>query len=177
MLSISGWLATVIGRKRFYMICVALFTVASLLCGFAWSLESLVLFRILQGLGGGGMATSRAVDPRRLLPAGEARPGLRALRRRRRRGAGDRADARRLDHRHLFLALGVPDQRADGPALAVAGRHAGQRALGRGGGAQGAAAARACASTMSASRWSRSGSARSNSCSTRASATTGSART
>jgi DHA2 family multidrug resistance protein len=58
VLAISGWLSTVIGRKRFYMICVAVFTLASLLCGFAWSLESLVLFRILQGLGGGGMATS-----------------------------------------------------------------------------------------------------------------------
>jgi len=58
VLAISGWLATVIGRKRFYMICVAVFTLASLLCGFAWSLESLVVFRILQGLGGGGMATS-----------------------------------------------------------------------------------------------------------------------
>jgi MFS family permease len=58
VLAISGWLSTVIGRKRFYMICVGIFTVASLLCGFAWSLESLVLFRILQGLGGGGMATS-----------------------------------------------------------------------------------------------------------------------
>ena len=58
VLSISGWLSTVIGRKRFYMICVATFTVSSLLCGFAWNLQSLVLFRILQGLGGGGMATS-----------------------------------------------------------------------------------------------------------------------
>jgi DHA2 family multidrug resistance protein len=58
VLSISGWLATVIGRKRFYMMCVATFTIASLLCGFAWSLEALVLFRILQGIGGGGMATS-----------------------------------------------------------------------------------------------------------------------
>lgn len=58
VLSISGWLSTVIGRKRFYMMCVATFTLASLLCGFAWNLESLVLFRILQGLGGGGMATS-----------------------------------------------------------------------------------------------------------------------
>ncbi|MCG2641587.1 MULTISPECIES: DHA2 family efflux MFS transporter permease subunit [Bradyrhizobium] len=58
VLSISGWLSTVIGRKRFYMICVATFSVASLLCGFAWNLEALVLFRILQGLGGGGMATS-----------------------------------------------------------------------------------------------------------------------
>lgn len=58
VLSISGWLSTVIGRKRFYMMCVATFSVASLLCGFAWNLQSLVLFRILQGLGGGGMATS-----------------------------------------------------------------------------------------------------------------------
>jgi MFS transporter, DHA2 family, multidrug resistance protein len=58
VLSISGWLSTVIGRKRFYMICVATFTFASLLCGFAWNLQSLVLFRILQGIGGGGMATS-----------------------------------------------------------------------------------------------------------------------
>ncbi|MBR0774635.1 DHA2 family efflux MFS transporter permease subunit [Bradyrhizobium diazoefficiens] len=58
VLSISGWLSTVIGRKRFYMICVATFSLASLLCGFAWNLEALVLFRILQGLGGGGMATS-----------------------------------------------------------------------------------------------------------------------
>jgi DHA2 family multidrug resistance protein len=58
VLSISGWLASVIGRKRFYMMCVATFTLASLLCGFAWNLQSLVLFRILQGLGGGGMATS-----------------------------------------------------------------------------------------------------------------------
>src|SRR3982075_799652 len=53
-----GWLSSVIGRKRFYMMCVATFAIASLLCGFAWSLESLVLFRIIQGLGGGGMATS-----------------------------------------------------------------------------------------------------------------------
>ena len=58
VLSISGWLSTVIGRKRFYMICVAVFSAASLLCGFAWSLQALVLFRILQGLCGGGMATS-----------------------------------------------------------------------------------------------------------------------
>lgn len=58
VLSISGWLSTVLGRKRFYMICVATFTIASLLCGLAWNLQSLVLFRILQGLGGGGMATS-----------------------------------------------------------------------------------------------------------------------
>jgi DHA2 family multidrug resistance protein len=55
---VSGWLSSVIGRKRFYMICVAVFTAASLLCGLAWNLQSLIVFRILQGLGGGGMAPS-----------------------------------------------------------------------------------------------------------------------
>jgi DHA2 family multidrug resistance protein len=47
ILPISGWLSNVIGRKRFYMICVAVFTVASLLCGLASSLTALIVFRIL----------------------------------------------------------------------------------------------------------------------------------
>ena len=54
----SGWLQTTFGRKNFYLMCVAIFTGSSLMCGFAWSLPSLVFFRILQGLGGGGMAPS-----------------------------------------------------------------------------------------------------------------------
>lgn len=58
VLPISGWLAKVVGRKRFYMICVEVFGVSSLLCGFAPSLGMLVFFRILQGLGGGGLAPS-----------------------------------------------------------------------------------------------------------------------
>src|SRR6201987_147342 len=58
ILPASGWLSNVIGRRRFYMICVALFTVSSLFCGLAPSLGSLIFFRILQGLGGGGMPTS-----------------------------------------------------------------------------------------------------------------------
>jgi MFS transporter, DHA2 family, multidrug resistance protein len=58
VLPASGWLSNVLGRKRFYMICVALFTVSSLFCGLAPSLSSLIFFRILQGLGGGGMPTS-----------------------------------------------------------------------------------------------------------------------
>jgi len=56
IIPISGWLADVIGRKRYYMISVALFTVSSLLCGMADSLSFLVLARILQGIGGGGLA-------------------------------------------------------------------------------------------------------------------------
>jgi DHA2 family multidrug resistance protein len=58
ILPASGWLSNVVGRKRFYMICVALFTVSSLLCGLAPNLSALIFFRILQGLGGGGMPTS-----------------------------------------------------------------------------------------------------------------------
>jgi DHA2 family multidrug resistance protein len=58
VLPISGWLANRIGRKRFYMSCVAMFTVCSLLCGIANTLPLLIVARVLQGLGGGGLATS-----------------------------------------------------------------------------------------------------------------------
>ena len=58
VLPLSGWFSGVIGRKRFYMTCVALFTVSSFLCGLAPSLGVLVLFRILQGAGGGGLQPS-----------------------------------------------------------------------------------------------------------------------
>jgi DHA2 family multidrug resistance protein len=58
VLPLSAWLSTAIGRKRFYMICVALFTISSLLCGLAPNLESLIFFRVLQGIGGGGLAPS-----------------------------------------------------------------------------------------------------------------------
>ena len=58
VLPISGWLSDTIGRKRFYMICVALFTISSFLCGFALNLGMLIFFRILQGIGGGGLAPS-----------------------------------------------------------------------------------------------------------------------
>src|SRR5438094_8666322 len=49
ILPCSGWFATVIGRKRFYMLCVALFGASSLLCGLAPSLSWLIIFRVLQG--------------------------------------------------------------------------------------------------------------------------------
>jgi MFS transporter, DHA2 family, multidrug resistance protein len=55
VLPISGWFAGVFGRKRFFMICLAIFTVSSLLCGIAPSLATIILFRVLQGLGGGGL--------------------------------------------------------------------------------------------------------------------------
>jgi MFS transporter, DHA2 family, multidrug resistance protein len=54
-LTASGFLARRVGRKPFFLVCLALFTLSSVLCGYAWNLDSLLLFRILQGLGGGGM--------------------------------------------------------------------------------------------------------------------------
>jgi MFS transporter, DHA2 family, multidrug resistance protein len=55
IIPISGWLADVIGRKRFYMISVATFTLASMVCGMSGTLATLVVARIVQGLGGGGL--------------------------------------------------------------------------------------------------------------------------
>jgi DHA2 family multidrug resistance protein len=55
ILPISGWLASALGRKRFFMSCLSVFTVSSLLCGIAPSLGFLLLFRVLQGAGGGGL--------------------------------------------------------------------------------------------------------------------------
>src|SRR5215472_5967602 len=56
VLPLSAWLSRVFGRKRYYMICVVLFTLSSLLCGLAPSLGLLIFFRVLQGVGGGGLA-------------------------------------------------------------------------------------------------------------------------
>ncbi len=55
VLPLTGWLSSLFGRKRFYMACVALFTIASFLCGLAPSLGLLVLFRVIQGAGGGAL--------------------------------------------------------------------------------------------------------------------------
>ena len=58
ILPLSGWLSLLMGRKRFYMTCVAVFTLSSFLCGISPTLGFLVLFRILQGIGGGGLQPS-----------------------------------------------------------------------------------------------------------------------
>ena len=56
VLPLSAWLSRVFGRKHYYMLCVLLFTVSSLLCGLAPSLGLVIFFRVLQGVGGGGLA-------------------------------------------------------------------------------------------------------------------------
>src|SRR5579862_407093 len=58
VLPLSGWLSSIMGRRNFYMSCVALFTVSSFLCGLAPNLATLIFFRVLQGAGGGGLQPS-----------------------------------------------------------------------------------------------------------------------
>jgi len=55
ILPITGWLSALFGRKRFLMLCIALFTASSMLCGMATNLGMLIVFRILQGVGGGAL--------------------------------------------------------------------------------------------------------------------------
>jgi DHA2 family multidrug resistance protein len=55
VLPITGWLSSLVGRKRFFMICIALFTAASLLCGAAPTLPALLCALAIQGAGGGGL--------------------------------------------------------------------------------------------------------------------------
>ncbi|HSU06475.1 MAG TPA: DHA2 family efflux MFS transporter permease subunit [Acetobacteraceae bacterium] len=55
VVAVAGWLSRLIGRKRYFLICIAMFTLCSFLCGIATSLPQLVVFRLFQGLFGGGM--------------------------------------------------------------------------------------------------------------------------
>jgi len=97
MLPMSAWVSDRIGRKRFYMSSVALFTISSLLCGLAPSLGMLVFFRVLQGIGGGGLAPSeQAILADTFAPAKRGMAfaiyGMAVVL------AGDRADAGRVDY-------------------------------------------------------------------------------
>jgi DHA2 family multidrug resistance protein len=58
VLPISGWLAAHLGRRRYFLLSIAIFTISSVLCGMATSLNQLILFRVLQGLAGGGLQPS-----------------------------------------------------------------------------------------------------------------------
>ncbi len=68
VLPMSAWFSERFGRKRFYMSGVALFTASSFLCGLAPSLGILVLFRVLQGVGGGGLGPSEQAIPADTFP-------------------------------------------------------------------------------------------------------------
>jgi DHA2 family multidrug resistance protein len=58
VLPISGWLSQYLGRRNYFLLSIAIFTLASVLCGLATSLEQMILFRVIQGLAGGGLQPS-----------------------------------------------------------------------------------------------------------------------
>src|SRR5947209_18739095 len=58
ILPVSGWLSARLGRRNYFMMSIAVFTLASALCGMATSLGQIILFRVLQGLAGGGLQPS-----------------------------------------------------------------------------------------------------------------------
>ncbi|HQG32213.1 MAG TPA: MFS transporter, partial [Deltaproteobacteria bacterium] len=49
VIPMTGWISRLVGRKRYLLFSIAMFTVSSFLCGAAWNIESLILFRVLQG--------------------------------------------------------------------------------------------------------------------------------
>jgi len=55
IIPITGWLSRFFGRKVYLIISITLFTLSSLLCGFAWNIQSLIIFRVFQGIGGGAL--------------------------------------------------------------------------------------------------------------------------
>jgi DHA2 family multidrug resistance protein len=58
ILPISGWLSARLGRRNYFMLSIAVFTLASMLCGMATSLLQIIVFRVIQGLAGGGLQPS-----------------------------------------------------------------------------------------------------------------------
>ena len=96
-----------LGRRNYFLLSIAVFTLASALCGMATSLGQLILFRVMQGLAGGGLQPSSQGVLLDAFPRGKARHGDDAVRPGRPARAGRRPDARRLDHRRVFVALGV----------------------------------------------------------------------
>ena len=107
ILPMSGWLGMRFGRKRYFLTSIIIFTIASFFCGTATSLSELIIYRVIQGLAGGGLlSTCQAILletwPREEIGMATALFGLGAIVR-----SDYRSDNRRLHHRSFFLALDI----------------------------------------------------------------------
>ncbi|HYM90721.1 MAG TPA: MFS transporter, partial [bacterium] len=71
IMPLTAWVASVLGRKRMYLLAVAVFTAASVLCGFSRTLGQLIAFRVLQGLGGGVLSPTAQAIMRESFPPEE----------------------------------------------------------------------------------------------------------
>ena len=106
ILPLTGWLSAHFGRRNFFLWSIAVFTIASVLCGMAASLPELILFRTIQGLSRRRAAGRKPGDPFGCLPAREARHGPDNVRHRRHGGSNRRSDSERLARHQLQLAAG-----------------------------------------------------------------------
>jgi DHA2 family multidrug resistance protein len=98
ILPLSGWLSARLGRRNYFLLSIAVFTIASALCGMATSLEQIILFRVIQGLAGGGLQPSSQGVLLDAFPPREAGRRPDHVWRRSPAGAGRRPDAGRLSH-------------------------------------------------------------------------------
>jgi len=98
VLPITGWLTSILGRKRFFLICITLFSIASFMCGIAPSFGFLLFARVIQGAAGASAADGPGHHGR-FLSTQVARNGFRDLWSHRHRGACAWAHPRRIDHR------------------------------------------------------------------------------
>ena len=110
VIPLSGWLSRVMSTRWLFCVSAVGFTITSLLCGWAWNIESMIVFRALQGFLGGSMIptvfTTAFIyfnNQQRVIAA--ATIGCIVV-----AGADAGADDRRLDHRQLLLALAVLHQ-------------------------------------------------------------------
>ncbi len=171
VLPISGWIANRIGRKRFYMSCVFLFTIASLLCGLAPRLPMLVFFRVLQGAAGGGLQPSEQSILADTFPPAKAQHGLRRLRHGRRHWRPSSAPPSAAGSSTTTAGAGS----SSSTSPSASSRSTSPTASSKIRPISPKSASAAKASTTGASACSSSPSAPSRSCSTRARKTTGSA--
>ncbi len=123
LMLLGGRLGDTIGRKRTFIVGVALFIIASILCGIAWNEATLVIARLLQGVGAAiasptGLALVATTFPERAGPQRRHR----GVRRHDRHRLGDGSGGRWGPHR-VLLAVGVPGQRADRSGDALPGPH------------------------------------------------------
>ncbi len=114
---LTGWLMQRFGVVRTFVVSVALFTIASLLCGLAWSLPSLIAFRVLQGAVSGPMIPGSQALLINVFGPAKRTTGADHLVDHHLGGADRRSLARRLYFRQLRLAVDFPHQRARGRVL------------------------------------------------------------
>ena len=177
ILPAGAYMTTFIGRKKFYMICVALFGISSALCGFAPSLPHAGLLPRPAGRRRRRPRTLRAGHPRRHLPARKTRPGLRHVRPRRRRARPPSAPPSAATS--PTTSTGAGSSSSTSPSASSRSSSPSASSKIRPGSRSRSPTRRraASSSTSSASACSASPSARSSSSSTRARKTTGSPRT